>query len=286
VKRRLIIFDTTLREGEQAPGCSMYLREKVTIARLLEKLNVDVIEAGFAAASQGEFDAIQAVCRALKKPIITSLCRALEKDVDSAQQALREAKRPRVHIILGTSDIHLKWKFKMSHKQVLARAVDVVKYANRKFRDVQFTAEDAGRTDVGFLCDVASAVIEAGASTVNFSDTVGYCIPEEFGSMIRRIKETIKSLSQARLSVHVHNDLGLALASTLAAIEAGADQAECTLNGLGDRAGICSLGALVTVLRIRQDYYKNVYTDIRKEFILPACRAVSKYIRPQQPYNN
>jgi len=276
MKRRLIILDTTLREGEQAPGCAMQPHEKVAVAQLLEKLNVDIIEAGFAASSQGDFLSIQAIAGVIKKPVISSFCRAREEDIDAAVDALKEAHRGRIHVVFATSDVHLKYKFRMTQSQALERIKGAVKYAVKRCPDIQFTAEDAGRTDRDFLITIINTAIKAGASTVNLADTVGYLVPEEFGALIKFIRQKAVGLDHALLSVHAHNDLGLALASTLAAVEAGADQVECTINGIGDRAGICALEKLAYVLKVRQDYY-SVRTDIREEFLAPVSRLVTLY---------
>jgi 2-isopropylmalate synthase len=252
---------------------------------MLEKLNVDVIEAGFAAASQGDFLSIQAVSNAVKGPIICSLCRAIQEDIDAAVRALSQARRARIHVVLSTSDIHLRYKLNMTQAQALKRAIESVQYAKKFCPDVQFTAEDAGRTDPGFLVRMISAVIEAGASTVNLSDTIGHCMPEEFKGLVTHVREKVSGLDHALLSVHVHDDLGLALASTLAAVQAGADQAECTVNGIGDRAGICALEELVAAIKIRQDYMPEVFTDIREEFIIPASKLVAKATCSRVAYN-
>jgi len=274
MKRRLIILDTTLREGEQAPGCSMLPHEKLAVARLLEKLNVDVIEAGFAASSRGDFLSIQAIAGVVRRPIISSFCRANEEDINLALDALKKARQGRVHVVFGTSDVHLKYKFNMNRSQALDRVAWAVKYAAKRCSDVQFTAEDAGRTDKNFLIKIIAAAIKAGASTINLADTVGYLMPEEFGGLIKFVRQKAVGLDHALLSIHAHDDLGLSLASTLAAVEAGADQVECTINGIGDRAGICALEEIVYALKIRQDYY-SVCTDIREELLDPVSRLVA-----------
>ena len=280
MKRRLIILDTTLREGEQAPGCAMLPHEKLAVAQLLEKLNVDVIEAGFAASSRGDFLAIQAIAGVVKGAIISSFCRVRQEDIDAAVDALKKARQGRIHVVFGTSDVHLKYKFKMTQYQALDRVAWAVKYAAKRCSDIQFTAEDAGRTDKNFLIKMIDVAIKAGASTVNLADTVGFLMPEEFGSLIKFVRQKAVGLDHALLSVHAHDDLGLSLASTLAAVEAGADQVECTINGIGDRAGICALEEIVYVLKIRRDYY-SVYTDIREEFLWSLSRLVAQYIKPE-----
>jgi len=276
MKRRLIILDSTLREGEQAPGCSMLPHEKLNVARLLEQLNVDVIEAGFAASSRDDFLAIQAIAQAVKKPIISSFCRVREEDIDAAHEALKQARQGRIHVVFGTSDVHLKYKFKMTRSQALDRIAEAIKYAAKRCADIQFTAEDAGRTDRDFLITVINSAIKAGASTVNLADTVGYLVPQEFEGLIKFVRQNAVGLDHALLSVHAHDDLGLALASTLAAVQAGADQVECTINGTGDRAGICALEKLVYALRVRRDYY-SVRTDIQEEFLVPISRLVAQH---------
>lgn len=285
MKRRLIIFDTTLREGEQAPGCMMLVPEKVELAKMLEKLNVDVIEAGFAVASPGDFAAIQAVARTVHFPAVSSLCRALQPDIDAALEALKAARRPRIHIVLALSDLHLKYKLNMTPQQAIDTAVRAVSYAHSRCDDVQFTAEDAGRADRGFLIKALDAIIAAGASTVNITDTVGYQMPEEFGGLIRFLREKLSQASRVQLSVHVHNDLGMALASSLAAVEAGVNQVECTLNGLGDRAGICAMEELAAVLKNRQDYFSDVWTDLRGEHFHEACRLAARVTGMRIPHH-
>ncbi len=250
---RVTIFDTTLRDGEQSPGCSMNLGEKLRMARQLEALGVDVIEAGFPVASDDDFAAVQAVAKECRKPIIAGLCRALPQDITRAWDALRGAARPRIHTFLATSDIHLKHKLNKTRTEALEMAVVGVRLAKSLTNDVEFSAEDATRTDVDFLCQVVEAVIEAGATVVNIPDTVGYAIPSEFGQLIRTLHERVPNLHRAVLSVHCHDDLGLAVANSLAAVEAGARQVECTINGIGERAGNASLEEVVMALQVRGD---------------------------------
>jgi len=271
---RITIFDTTLRDGEQSPGASMNLEEKLQVARQLERMNVDVIEAGFAIASQGDFEAVQAVARAMKKASVASLCRASKKDIDRAWEALKEARKPRIHTFIATSDIHVKRKLQKTHDQVRQAAVDAVRHAVGYIDNVEFSAEDAARSDVNYLCEVIEAVIEAGAKTVNIPDTVGYAIPDEFGALIATIRERVPNIEKAVMSVHCHNDLGLAVANSLAAVQAGARQVECTINGIGERAGNASLEETVMAIRTRQDHLK-VHTEIRTEEIYRASRLVS-----------
>ena len=261
---RIIIFDTTLRDGEQSPGASMNLEEKLQVAKHLERMNVDVIEAGFPIASEGDFEAVRAVARAMKKTSVAGLCRASKKDLDRAWEALQEAKKPRIHTFLATSDIHVKLKLQKTHDQVRQMAVEAVRHAAGYTDNVEFSAEDAARSDVTYLCEVIEAVIEAGATTVNIPDTVGYAIPDEFGKLIATIRDRVSNVDQAVLSVHCHNDLGLAVANSLAAIQAGARQVECTINGIGERAGNASLEETVMALRTRHDHL-NVRTDLRTE---------------------
>ncbi len=273
---RIKIFDTTLRDGEQSPGCSMNTEEKIEIARMLEKLNVDVIEAGFAISSPGDFASIQAVAKAVSNPIVCSLARALKKDIDAAGAALKLAKRKRIHTFIATSPIHMEFKLKMSPDQVLENAVNAVKLAKTYCEDVEFSAEDAGRSEPEFLYRVLEAAIGAGATTVNIPDTVGYRLPGEFAKIIVGIKQNVPNIDKAVISVHVHNDLGLAVAESLAAIEQGAGQVECTINGIGERAGNCSLEELVMALRVRKDYFgPGRDTAIDTKYIYKASRLLT-----------
>ncbi len=253
---RIKIFDTTLRDGEQTPGVNLNIQEKLEIARQLEKLGVDVIEAGFAIASPGDFEAIKAVSENIKNVTIASLCRAVEKDIDRAWEAVKGAQSPRIHTFIATSDIHLKYKLKMTEEEVLERAVAMVRYAKKYCSDVEFSAEDASRTRVEFLIKVVEEVIKAGATVVNIPDTVGYTTPTEYGKMIRAIKENVSNIDKADISVHCHNDLGLAVANSLAAVLNGATQVECTINGLGERAGNASVEEIIMGIDTRKDFYK------------------------------
>lgn len=254
-KERLFIFDTTLRDGEQSPGASMNRDEKVRIAKALEKLRVDVIEAGFPIASPGDFEAVQAVARTIRDSTVCGLARAIEADIDRAGEALKEAAAPRIHTFIATSPIHMKMKLRMEPDQVVEQAVAAVKRARRYTDDVEFSPEDAGRSDPDFLCRVLEAVITAGARTVNIPDTVGYNIPEHFGALIRLLIERVPNSDQAIFSVHCHNDLGLAVANSLAAVMNGARQVECTINGLGERAGNAALEEIVMAVRTRRDIF-------------------------------
>jgi len=252
---RLFIFDTTLRDGEQSPGASMTKEEKVRIAKTLEKMRVDVIEAGFPIASPGDFEAVQAVARTVKDSTICALARALEKDIDRAGEALKEANSGRIHTFIATSPIHMEQKLRMSPDQVVEQAVWAVKRARKFTDDVEFSAEDAGRSEIDFLCRIFEAVIDAGATTINVPDTVGYNIPEQFGDTIRTLIERVPNADRAVFSVHCHNDLGLAVANSLAAVMNGARQVECTINGLGERAGNAALEEVVMAVRTRQDVF-------------------------------
>jgi 2-isopropylmalate synthase len=271
---QLIIFDTTLRDGEQSPGASMTKDEKVRIAKALERMRVDVIEAGFAIASQGDFEAVQAVAKAVKDSRICSLSRALEADIDRAGEALKPANASRIHTFIATSPIHMKMKLRMEPDQVVENAVKAVKHARQYTDDVEFSPEDAGRSDIDFLCRILEAVIDAGATTLNIPDTVGYNLPHQFGSLIATLRERIPNADKAVFSVHCHNDLGLAVANSLSAVMSGARQVECTINGLGERAGNAALEEVVMAVRTRQDVFP-CDTHIDTQHILAASRLVS-----------
>lgn len=249
------IFDTTLRDGEQAPGCTMNLKEKLTLARQLEKLKVDVIEAGFAAASPGDLLAIQAIAKEIKDCTLVSLARALKKDIDLAWEGVKFAHAPRIHTFIATSPLHMKYKLKMGPREVLQQVKEAVTYARKYVDDVQFSAEDATRTELEFLYQVVNTAIEAGARVINIPDTVGYSTPQEFYQLLKALQENVPRLEEALLAVHCHNDLGLAVANTLAAVKAGARQLECTINGLGERAGNAALEEVVMALKTRHDFY-------------------------------
>jgi len=272
--RTITIFDTTLRDGEQAPGCSMNLGEKIEVARQLASLGVDVIEAGFAIASPGDFISVREIARTVKGPIIASLSRALEKDIDQAWQAVREAERPRIHTFIATSAIHMEHKLKMSPEAVIQQTRAMVAYARKLCGDIEFSAEDASRSDPAFLCRVFQAAIEAGATTINVPDTVGYSVPDEFAALIRAVKAGVPDIHKARISVHCHDDLGLAVANSLAAVQAGADQVECTINGLGERAGNAALEEIVMALRTRSERY-DATCGVRTTEIHRTSRLVS-----------
>jgi 2-isopropylmalate synthase len=280
---KLIIFDTTLRDGEQSPGASMTRDEKVRIAKALERLRVDVIEAGFPIASHGDFESVQAVARAIKESTVCGLARALDRDIDRAGEALKDARAARIHTFIATSPIHMQMKLRMDPDQVLAQAVHAVKRARQYTDDVEFSPEDAGRSEIDFLCRVLEAVIAAGARTVNIPDTVGYNLPHQFGSLIRTLRERVPNADQAVFSVHCHNDLGLAVANSLSAVLNGARQVECTINGLGERAGNAALEEVVMAVRTRQDMFAcNVDLDTTQ--IVACSRLVSNITGfPVQP---
>ncbi|MEW6584709.1 MAG: 2-isopropylmalate synthase [Nitrospirota bacterium] len=273
--RRIRIFDTTLRDGEQSPGASMNIREKLTVATQLAKLGVDVIEAGFAYSSPGDFEAIKTIGNEVEGPIVCSLARAKEEDIRSAYEAVKDAPKKRIHTFHSTSDIHLKYQFRVSREEALKRSVEMVKLARSLVDDVEFSPMDATRTDIVYLCEVVEAAVEAGASTVNIPDTVGYSIPAEFGAMIRTICEKVNNIDRTVISVHCHNDLGLATANSLAAVLNGAGQIECTINGIGERAGNCSLEEVVMALRTRRDLF-DADTKVRTEEIMRSSRLVTK----------
>ncbi|MBN2875889.1 MAG: 2-isopropylmalate synthase [Spirochaetales bacterium] len=256
--RTITIFDTTLRDGEQAPGCSMNLGEKIEVARQLATLGVDVIEAGFAIASPGDFISVREIARSVRGPIIASLSRALEKDIDQAWEAIRDSERPRIHTFIATSPIHMEHKLKMSPEQVVEQTRAMVRYARNLCADVEFSAEDASRSDPAFLCRVFQVAIEEGATTINVPDTVGYSVPDEFAALVRAVREGVPDIDKARISVHCHDDLGLAVANSLAAIKAGAEQVECTVNGLGERAGNAALEEIVMALKTRAESFDAV----------------------------
>ena len=272
---KLFIFDTTLRDGEQSPGASMTRDEKVRIARALEKMRVDVIEAGFPVASPGDFESVKAVAEAVKDSTICGLARALDKDIDAAGAALKGANSARIHTFIATSPIHMERKLRMSPDQVVEQAVHAVKRARQYTDDVEFSAEDAGRSDLDFLCRIFEAVIAAGATTLNVPDTVGYNLPQQFGETIRLLREKMPNADKAVFSVHCHNDLGLAVANSLSAVLSGARQVECTINGLGERAGNASLEEIVMAVKTRQDVFSCHVDHIDTSHIVPTSRLVS-----------
>ena len=272
---KLIVFDTTLRDGEQSPGASLNEREKIEIASQLARLRVDVIEAGFPVASDGDFSAVKAVASQIRGPVIAALARALPKDIERAAQALEPAASPRIHVFLATSEIHRRFKLKKAKGEILRQAVRSVRKARRYVDDVEFSPEDASRTEPEFLAEVVRAVIDAGASTVNIPDTVGYTVPEDFGRLIRFLSENVPNMGDAVISVHCHNDLGLGVANSLSAILNGARQVECTINGIGERAGNASLEEIVMAVKTRGDIY-GVKTGIDTRRIYATSRLVSR----------
>ena len=280
---KIFIFDTTLRDGEQSPGASMNMQEKFRLAKQLVMLNVDVIEAGFPIASVGDFDCVKNIADNITGVQVAGLARCSKQDIDRAWEALKNGDNPRIHTFLATSDIHMRHKLKMNREQVHELAIASVKHASRYTSNVEFSAEDASRSDLDFVCQVFSAVIEAGATTLNFPDTTGYALPDEFGRKILYLMENIQNIHKAVLSVHCHNDLGLAVANSLAAINNGARQVECTINGLGERAGNTAMEELVMAIRTRSDLLR-VHTDIATENIHPSSRLVSTITgMPVQP---
>lgn len=280
---RVIIFDTTLRDGEQSPGASMTKDEKLRVAKQLEKMRVDVIEAGFAIASPGDFESVQSIANTVKDSTVCSLSRALDADIDRAGEALKNANSGRIHTFIATSPIHMKYKLQMNPDQVVEQAVHAVKRARNLIDDVEFSLEDASRSELDFMCRIIEEVIKAGARTINIPDTVGYAVPEEFGHTIGQLIQRIPNADQAIFSVHCHNDLGLAVANSLAAVQAGARQVECTINGLGERAGNASLEEIVMAIRTRHDRL-GVTTGLDTTQIVPASRLVSSVTGfPVQP---
>jgi 2-isopropylmalate synthase len=272
---QLIIFDTTLRDGEQSPGASMTKDEKVRIARALERMHVDVIEAGFPIASPGDFESVQAVAETIKDSTVCGLARALDKDIDRAGEALKQANSGRIHTFIATSPIHMEQKLRMSPEQVVEQAIHAVKRARQYTDNVEFSAEDAGRSELDFLCRITEAVIDAGATTINIPDTVGYNMPNQFGETIRQLIERVPNSDKAIFSVHCHNDLGLAVANSLSAVMNGARQVECTINGLGERAGNASLEEIVMGVRTRKDIFDCNVDHIDTTQIVPTSRLVS-----------
>ena len=268
---RITIFDTTLRDGEQSPGCSMHVPEKVRMALQLERLGVDIIEAGFPVASRGDFEAVESVAGELKTAKVAALCRSKALDVESAGKALKGAARPVIHTFLASSGLHLKWKLKITPEEALKRAVESIELARTFVEDVEFSAEDASRTDYGYLHELLQACFEAGARTLNVPDTVGYALPSEYGEMVAKL---VKDIPDAVISVHCHNDLGLAVANSLAAVEAGARQVECTINGIGERAGNASLEELVMALKVRGETL-GLDTGVRSELLWPTSAHLS-----------
>lgn len=274
---RVYVFDTTLRDGEQVPGCQLTTPEKIEIARELELLGVDIIEAGFPASSPGDFQSVVEIAKAVNDPIICALTRAHEKDIDAAVEALKSAKRPRIHTGIGSSDLHIKTKFNSTREEILERAVAAVKYAKKSVEDIEFYAEDAGRADIVYLAQMVEAVIAAGATVVNIPDTNGYCLPDQYGSKIKYLKENVKNIDKAIISVHCHNDLGLATANSIAGLQNGARQIEGTINGIGERAGNTSIEEVVMVLKTHQ--VLGLHTNINTRMFYELSRMVSTQMR-------
>src|SRR5471030_1718787 len=270
----VLIFDTTLRDGEQAPGCSMTQPEKLRVARALADLGVDVIEAGFPAASRGDWESVNAVAREVQGPIIAGLARCSREDIELAARALADAPRHRLHVFLATSAIHRQHKLHMAQEEILRLAVEGVSIAREYCDDVEFSPEDASRTELDFLAQVVEAVVAAGATTVNIPDTVGYTVPDEFGELFRYLRQHVRGMEKVTLSVHCHDDLGMAVANSLTAVVAGARQIECTINGIGERAGNCSLEEVVMALKTRETFF-NVRTGIQTNRLYPTSRLVS-----------
>lgn len=276
------IFDTTLRDGEQVPGCKLNTEQKLIIAEKLDELGVDVIEAGFPISSPGDFHSVSEISKLVKNAKVCGLTRANQKDIDTAAEALKYAKRPRIHTGIGTSDSHIRFKFNSNREDIVERSVQAIKYAKSYVEDVEFYAEDAGRTDNDYLARVCEEVIKAGATVLNIPDTTGYCLPEEYGAKIKYLKENVKGIDRVILSCHCHNDLGMATANSIAGVINGARQIECTINGLGERAGNTALEEVVMILK--QHPYLELYTDVQSKMLNPMSVLVSELMgMPVQP---
>ncbi|QQL49110.1 2-isopropylmalate synthase [Mucilaginibacter ginkgonis] len=279
---RVYVFDTTLRDGEQVPGCQLTTTEKIEIARELESLGIDIIEAGFPASSPGDFQSVVEIAKAVKSPTVCALTRAHQKDIDAAVEALQYARNPRIHTGIGASDMHIKTKFNSTREEILERAVAAVKYAKKSVEDIEFYAEDAGRADIKYLAKMIEAVIAAGATVVNIPDTNGYCLPDQYGEKIKFLKENVRNIDKAIISVHCHNDLGLATANSIAGLQNGARQVEGTINGIGERAGNTSLEEVVMVLKTHA--VLGLHTNINTKQFYEISRLVSSQMRmPVQP---
>ena len=274
---RVFFFDTTLRDGEQSPGCSMTVAEKVRMAHALDELGVDVIEAGFAVASDGDFEAISTVAHEIKRPVITSLARSRQQDIEASAKALQGAARPRIHVFLGSSDLHLQFKLKLTREQALEQVGASVRLARTLVDDVEFSPEDASRAEPAFLARMVAVAIEAGATVINLPDTVGYSLPAEYGQMFRRLRDEVPGVRDITLSSHCHNDLGLAVANTMAAIDAGVRQVECTINGIGERAGNAALEEIAAVLQVRRDAFP-VEHSLKMDQLFPTSQILSQLI--------
>ncbi|WP_312135782.1 2-isopropylmalate synthase [Sphingobacterium sp.] len=280
----LYIFDTTLRDGEQVPGCQLTTPEKVEIAKDLERLGVDIIEAGFPVSSPGDFQSVVELSKAVNDVIICALTRANKNDIDVAAEALKYAKRPRIHTGIGSSDMHIKYKFNSTREEILERAVEAVKHAKSYVEDVEFYAEDAGRADLAFLAQMIEAVIGAGATVVNIPDTNGYCLPDQYGAKIKYLKDHVQNIDQAIISAHCHNDLGLATANSIAAVQNGARQVECTINGIGERAGNTSLEEVAMILKVHKQSFGGISSNIDSTMFTALSRKVSEMMNmPVQP---
>jgi 2-isopropylmalate synthase len=281
-ENKVFIFDTTLRDGEQVPGCKLNTKEKIELAQALEDLGVDILEAGFPVSSPGDFESVTEISRIIKHATVCALTRAVQNDIEVAAKALRYAKRPRIHTGIGTSDYHIKSKFNSTQSEILERAIQCVKWARNFTDDIEFYAEDAGRTDNEYLARVIEAVIKAGATTVNIPDTTGYCLPQQYGEKIAYLVNNVPNIDKAIISCHCHNDLGLATANSIEGVINGARQIECTINGLGERAGNTSLEEVVMILR--QHKHLGLYTNINAKMLNPMSRLVSDTMRmPVQP---
>ena len=282
MEKQIFIFDTTLRDGEQVPGCKLNTKEKLRLALQLEELGVDVIEAGFPISSPGDFESVTEISKIIRNATVCGLTRAVQKDIEVAGEALKYAKKPRIHTGIGTSDFHIKSKFNTTREEILRRAVQAVKWARNYTDDVEFFAEDAGRTDNDYLAQVVEAVIAAGATVVNIPDTTGYCLPSQYGEKMAYLMQHVSNIDRAILSCHCHNDLGMATANSIAGVISGARQIECTINGLGERAGNTSLEEVVMVLKQHKDL--GLYTNIQTQMLNPISRLVSETMRvPVQP---
>jgi len=278
MREKIYIFDTTLRDGEQCPGASLTSQQKVDIALQLERLGVDIIEAGFPIASPDDKEGVMLVAKSIKKCQVAGLCRALEKDIDACVEALKPLQKKglaRVHTFIATSDIHMKYKLKMTREEVLSAAVKAIKYAKKFTDNIEFSCEDAGRSEIDFLCKIVEMAISAGATTINIPETVGYTLPQEYGKLFKELTNRVPNIDKCILSTHCHNDLGLAVANSISAILNGARQVECTINGIGERAGNASLEEIVMILKTRKDYFGQFYTEIKTQEIYPTSRLVS-----------
>ena len=279
---RVYVFDTTLRDGEQVPGCQLTTPEKIEIARELETLGVDIIEAGFPVSSPGDFISVVEISKAVSQPVVCALTRANKTDIDVAVESLKYAKHPRIHTGIGSSDQHIKHKFNSTREEILERAVEAVKYAKKSIEDIEFYAEDAGRADIAFLAQMVEAVIGAGATVVNIPDTNGYCLPDQYGSKIKYLKENVSNIDKAIISVHCHNDLGLATANSIAGLQNGARQIEGTINGIGERAGNTSIEEVVMILKTHSAL--GLHTNVNSKNFYEMSRMISSQMRmPVQP---